>query len=81
MPSSEPALVEAGHAALRRFTYHELNLRAKRLANWLSGFGIQKISGYAKVYSSVQKTKDLEQEYILARNKLIEADKKAKKEG
>jgi small subunit ribosomal protein S24e len=45
-----------------------------------SGFGIQEISGYAKVYSSVQKTKNLEQEYILARNKLIEADKKAKKE-
>ena len=45
-----------------------------------SGFGIQEISGYAKVYSSVQKTKDLEQEYILARNKLIEVDKKAKKE-
>jgi small subunit ribosomal protein S24e len=44
-----------------------------------SGFGIQEISGYAKVYSSVQKTKDLEQEYILARNKLIEVDKKAKK--
>jgi len=45
-----------------------------------SGFGIQEISGYAKVYSSVQKTKDLEQDYILARNKLIEVNKKAKKE-
>jgi small subunit ribosomal protein S24e len=45
-----------------------------------SGFGIQEISGYAKVYSSVQKTKDLEQEYILTRNKLIEKDKKNKKQ-
>jgi small subunit ribosomal protein S24e len=45
-----------------------------------SGFGIQEISGYAKVYSSVQKTKSLEQDYILTRNKLLEKDKKGKKE-
>ena len=45
-----------------------------------SGFGIQEISGYAKVYSSVQKIKNLEQDYILTRNKLIEKDKKNKKE-
>ena len=45
-----------------------------------SGFGIQEITGYAKVYSSVQKTKNLEQDYILSRNKLLEKDKKGKKE-
>jgi len=44
-----------------------------------TGFGTQKISGYAKVYSSLQKTKELEQDYILARNKLIEVGKKEKK--
>ena len=44
-----------------------------------SSFGIQEISGYAKVYSSVQKTIDSEQDYILARNKIIETEKKLKK--
>ena len=45
-----------------------------------SAFGIQEISGYAKVYSSVQKTKNLEQDFILTRNKIIGDDKKTKKE-
>ena len=45
-----------------------------------SGFGTQEVSGYAKVYSSLQKTRDLEQNYILARNNIIEVEKKVKKE-
>lgn len=44
-----------------------------------SGFGIQQVSGYAKVYSSDKKTKDLEPDYILKRNKLIAEEKKAEK--
>lgn len=38
-----------------------------------SSFGNQEITGYAKVYSSLAKTKDLERDYILSRNKLIES--------
>ncbi len=45
-----------------------------------SSFGIQQISGYAKVYSSDKKTKDFESDYILVRNNLMEREKKAKKE-
>jgi len=44
-------------------------------------FGIQKITGYAKVYSSPDKLKGLEREHILVRNKLMQAKKKEKKEG
>jgi len=47
-----------------------------------SSFGRQEISGYAKVYSSISKVKDIESEHILKRNKLIEGEKKpVKKEG
>ena len=42
-------------------------------------FGIQQITGYAKVYSSFDKLKGLEREHILVRNKLIQAKKKEKK--
>ena len=44
-------------------------------------FGIQKITGYAKVYSSPDKQKGLEREHILVRNKLMQAKKKDKKKG
>jgi len=44
-------------------------------------FGIQEITGYAKVYSSHDKLKGLEREHILVRNKLMQAKKKEKKEG
>jgi small subunit ribosomal protein S24e len=44
-----------------------------------SGFGNQQITGYAKVYSSLTKIKEIEPDYILKRNKLIESkDKKSK---
>ena len=42
-------------------------------------FGIQEITGYAKVYSSPDKLKGLEREHILVRNKLMQAKKKEKK--
>ena len=43
------------------------------------GFGSQESTGYAKIYSSVQKTKDLEKEHILKRNKIVEPEDKEKK--
>jgi small subunit ribosomal protein S24e len=44
-----------------------------------SGFGNQQITGYAKIYSSLTKIKEIEPDYILKRNKLIESkDKKSK---
>jgi len=43
-------------------------------------FGIQEITGYAKVYSSHDKLKGLEREHILVRNKLMQAKKKEKEE-
>ena len=39
-------------------------------------FGVQKVTGYAKVYSSPDKLKGLEREHILVRNKLMQAKKK-----
>jgi small subunit ribosomal protein S24e len=45
-------------------------------------FGVQQVTGYAKVYSSADKLKGLEREHILVRNKLMQATKKKeKKEG
>ena len=43
------------------------------------GFGTNETTGYAKIYSSLQKAKEIEETYILARNKLIEGKKKEKK--
>jgi len=43
-------------------------------------FGIQEITGYAKVYSSSDKLKVIEREHILVRNKLMQTKKKQKKE-
>jgi small subunit ribosomal protein S24e len=43
------------------------------------GFGTNKTNGYAKIYSSLEKAKEIEETYILARNKLIEGKKKEKK--
>ncbi len=44
-----------------------------------SSFGIQEISCYAKVYSSSEKSKNLERDYLLKRNKLIDAKEKKTK--
>lgn len=45
-----------------------------------SGFGNQQITGYAKIYSSLAKIKEVEPEYIQKRNKLIESKEKKSKE-
>jgi small subunit ribosomal protein S24e len=46
-----------------------------------SSFGNQEITGYAKVYSSLKNIKNIERDYILKRNKIIESkDKDEKKE-
>ena len=45
-----------------------------------SSFGNQEITGYAKVYSSLAKSKDIERDYILKRNRLIEGEKKKAEE-
>jgi len=45
-----------------------------------SGFGNQEITGYAKIYSSLTKIKEIEPEYLLKRNKLIESKDKKPKE-
>jgi ribosomal protein S24E len=42
-------------------------------------FGKQIVTGYAKVYPSLDKSKGIEREHILVRNKLMEAKKKEKK--
>ena len=42
------------------------------------GFGTNETTGYAKVYSSIQIAKELEETHILVRNKLIEGKKKEK---
>ncbi len=59
----------------------KLNVKKENIvvSNVQSGFGIQEISCYAKIYSSLAKTKDIEQDYILKRNKLIEGEKPEKK--
>ena len=44
-----------------------------------SSFGTQEITGYAKIYSSLEKSKEIEPDYILIRNKLMEAKEKGKK--
>ena len=41
-------------------------------------FGLQKCTGYAKIYSSIKRTENIEKKYILKRNKIIE--KKSKKD-
>ena len=41
-----------------------------------SSFGVQKTTGYAKVYSSMKNTKGLERKHILIRNKIVEEKKK-----
>ncbi len=44
-----------------------------------SSSGIQKSTGYAKIYSSVKKAEEMERKHILKRNKI--SGKKEKKEG
>jgi len=46
-----------------------------------SSFGNQEITGYAKIYSSLEQSKNIEPDYILIRNKLIEAKEVEKKKG
>jgi len=45
-----------------------------------TSFGTQEITGYAKIYSSPEKSKGLEPDYILIRNKLMDAKEKKKVE-
>ena len=45
-----------------------------------SNFGIQKSTGYAKIYTSVEKAKGWESDHILVRNKLIVKEEKKPKE-
>jgi small subunit ribosomal protein S24e len=47
--------------------------------NIYSSTGIQKTSGYAKIYSNIKMTKELERKHILKRNKII-SGKEVKKE-
>ena len=42
-------------------------------------FGTNETTGYAKIYSSLKNAKEIEETYILSRNKLIEGKKKEKK--
>lgn len=44
-----------------------------------SSFGIQEITGYAKIYTSLEQSKSIEPDYILLRNKLIDAKEVEKK--
>jgi len=44
-----------------------------------SSFGSQEISGYAKIYPSLEKSKEIENNYILRRNKLVEEKEKKEK--
>ncbi len=44
-----------------------------------SSFGSQEISGYAKIYPSIEKSKGIERDFLLKRNKIIED--KGKKKG
>ena len=45
-----------------------------------SSFGIQETTGYAKIYKSAEKLKDLEREYVMKRNKIGTKGKKKKEE-
>ena len=59
----------------------KLNAKKENIVvnNIQTSFGVQKSTGYAKVYSSLAKAKDWDREHILQRNKLIEAKKDEKK--
>jgi len=48
--------------------------------NLQSSFGIRESTGYAKIYSSVEKAKEWERRHILERNKLVEKEEKKTKE-
>ena len=60
----------------------KLNAKKENIVvNFISpGFGTNETTGYAKVYSSVQKAKDFERNHMLTRNKLIQTKKGEKKE-
>ena len=44
-----------------------------------SSFGVQQVTGYAKIYSSDKKAKESEFDYVLKRNKVISDGKKGEK--
>lgn len=60
------------------------NLNAKKeniVINYMkSGFGKKETKGYAKVYTSLEQLKGLEQKHFLIRNKIISKDEKKKGE-
>jgi small subunit ribosomal protein S24e len=46
-----------------------------------SSFGVNVVTGYAKIYNSIEKLKEIEPDYMLIRNKIIKkVDKSEKKE-
>lgn len=60
----------------------KLNVKKDNIVvnNIHSSFGVQESKGYAKVYTSVEKSKDWDREHILVRNKIIEKKEKKKEE-
>ena len=60
----------------------KLNVKKENvMVNYMtSDFGIQRTSGYAKVYTSVEKVKAGEQKHILKRNNVIAKEEKKKEE-
>jgi len=61
----------------------KLNVKKENIiVNTINGsFGVQETTGYAKIYSSLSKSKGLERKHILKRNKIgVKEDKKEKKE-
>jgi len=60
----------------------KLNVKKENvMVNYMtSDFGIQRTSGYAKVYTSVEKVKTGERKHILKRNNVIAKEEKKKEE-
>lgn len=60
----------------------KLNVKKDNIVvnNIHSSFGVQESKGYAKVYTSVEKSKDWDRDHILVRNKIIEKKEKKKEE-
>jgi small subunit ribosomal protein S24e len=60
----------------------KLNVKKENIIinNISSSFGIQKSRGYAKIYTSPKKLENLENKYILNRNKTIKKEKKKEEE-
>jgi ribosomal protein S24E len=60
----------------------KLNVKKEHVAiNYIqTNFGVQKSTGYTTVYSSLDKAKNWERDYILKRNKIIEEKEEKKPE-